>query len=621
MSDLVKPSEEVINNSYIKDYESLYRDALEHPEAFWENIAKELYWYRPWNKVLENKHPYYDWFVGGHTNIVANALDRWQKTEKKHQLALVWEGQDGKVVQLTYQKLHEKVNQAANALKTLGVKKGDRVSIYMPRIPEQTIVMLACAKIGAVHTVVYSGFSVEALKSRIEDAESKIVITADGYHFRDKLVETKKTVDDAIKEIALVEKVVVVKRTGNPIAFTEGKDIWWDDLVPKQDSICSTEMMDANDPLFILYTSGSTGKPKGVIHAHGGYMVGIYATSKMVFNLESADIFWCAADPGWITGHSYIVYAPFINGVTNFIYEGPPDYPDAGKWWSMIEKYRVTKFYTAPTAVRALMKYGDEIPNKYNLSSLKILGSVGEPINPEAWRWYYRVIGKEKCPIMDTWWQTETGMFIISPLPSVALKPGSAFKPFFGIEADVVDEKGIPVAVDTQGYLILKKPWPAMFKDVYKNSQKYKDLYWEKIPGVYFTGDFAKKDADGYFWILGRNDDVLKVSGYRFGSAEIESAFVAHSSVAEAAVIGKPHEIKGEAIKGFIILKVGVEPTDELKNELKQQIRKLIGPIATPDEIEFVPSLPKTRSGKIMRRVLRAKELGQPLGDTSTLEN
>ena len=350
-------------------------------------------------------------------------------------------------------------------------------------------------------------------------------------------------------------------------------------------------------------------------------MVGIYATSKMVFNLESADIFWCAADPGWITGHSYIVYAPFINGVTNFIYEGPPDYPDAGKWWSMIEKYRVTKFYTAPTAVRALMKYGDEIPNKYNLSSLKILGSVGEPINPEAWRWYYRVIGKEKCPIMDTWWHTETGMFIISPLPSVALKPGSAFKPFFGIEADVVDEKGIPVAVDTQGYLILKKPWPAMFKDVYKNSQKYKDLYWEKIPGVYFTGDFAKKDADGYFWILGRNDDVLKVSGYRFGSAEIESAFVAHSSVAEAAVIGKPHEIKGEAIKGFIILKVGVEPTDELKNELKQQIRKLIGPIATPDEIEFVPSLPKTRSGKIMRRVLRAKELGQPLGDTSTLEN
>lgn len=652
MSDLVKPSESIINSSYIKDYESLYRDSLEHPDAFWENIAKELFWYRPWDRVVENKHPYYDWFVGGQTNIVANALDRWQKTplrapfaevatkaeqgsegqaEKKNQLALIWEGQpsgasaeegkDGPVRTFTYQQLHEEVSRAANALKSLGVKKGDRVSIYMPRIPEQTIAMLACAKIGAVHTVVYSGFSVQALKSRIEDAASKIVITADGYHFRDKLVETKKTVDEAVKEIPFIEKVIVVKRTGNPIAFNEEKDIWWEDLVSKQDSICSTEMMDANDPLFILYTSGSTGKPKGVIHAHGGYMVGVYATAKYIFNLQSDDVYWCAADPGWITGHSYIVYAPFINGVTNFIYEGPPDYPDAGKWWSMVEKYKVTKFYTAPTAVRALMKYGDEFPNRYNLSSLKILGSVGEPINPEAWEWYYKMIGKEKCPIMDTWWQTETGMHIISPIPSAPLKPGSAFKPFFGIKADVVNEKGIPVPADTQGFLVLEKPWPAMFKDVYKNPQKYKELYWEKIPGTYFTGDFAKKDSDGYFWILGRNDDVLKVSGYRFGSAELESAFVEHPSVAEAAVIGKPHEVKGESIKGFIILKVGVQPTDELKNELKQLVRKLIGPIATPDEIEFVASLPKTRSGKIMRRVLKAKELGQPLGDTSTLEN
>ncbi|OGK59780.1 acetate--CoA ligase [Candidatus Roizmanbacteria bacterium RIFCSPLOWO2_02_FULL_40_13] len=620
MSDFVNPSEEIKNNAYVKDYEKLYKDSLEHPDAFWENVAKELFWYKPWTKVIESKHPYYDWFVGGQTNIVANALDRWQKTEKKDQLALVWEGQDGKVVRYTYQQLHEQVSRAANALKSLGVKKGDRVSIYMPRIPEQTIVMLASAKIGAIHTVVYSGFSVQALKSRIEDAESKIVITADGYHFRDKLVETKKTVDDAIKDNPAVKKVLVVKRTGNPIAFTEGKDIWWEELVSKQDSICPTEILDANDPLFILYTSGSTGTPKGVIHAHGGYMVGVYITAKYIFNLRSNDVFWCAADPGWITGHSYIVYSPFINGVTNFIYEGPPDYPDAGKWWSMIEKYKITKFYTAPTAIRALMKYGDAIPQKYNLSSLKILGSVGEPINPEAWRWYYRVIGKEKCPIMDTWWQTETGMHIISPLPTSPLKPGSAGKPFFGIKADVVDEKGTPVAVNTQGYLVLKKPWPAMFKDVYKNSKKYTDLYWGKIPGTYFTGDFAKRDSDGYFWILGRNDDVMKVSGYRFGSAELESAFVAHPSVAEAAVIGKPHEIKGESIKAFVILKVGVQPTDELKNELKQQVRKLIGPIATPDEIEFVPALPKTRSGKIMRRVLKAKELGQDLGDTSTLE-
>ncbi len=621
MADLVKPSDEVVNNAYIKDYESLYRDSLEHPDGFWENIAKELFWYKPWDKVLVGKHPYYDWFAGGHTNIVANAIDRWQKTDKKNQLALIWEGQDGKVKQYTYQQLNEEVSRAANALKSLGVKKGDHVSIYMPRIPEQTISMLACAKIGAVHSVVYSGFSVQALKSRIEDAECKIAITADGYHFRDKLVETKKTVDDAVKDLSFVKTVVVVKRTGNPVAFTEGRDIWWEDLVSKQDSICSTEMMDSNDPLFILYTSGSTGKPKGVLHAHGGYMVGTYATSKYVFNLQSDDVYWCAADPGWITGHSYIVYAPFINGVTNLIYEGPPDYPDAGKWWSLIEKYKVSKFYTAPTVVRALMKYGDEIPQKYDLSSLKILGSVGEPINPEAWEWYYKIVGKEKCPIMDTWWQTETGMHIITPIPSLPLKPGSACKPFFGIKADVVDEKGNSVPVNTQGYLVLKKPWPAMLKDVYKDPKKYTDLYWGKIPGTYFTGDFAKKDADGYFWILGRNDDVLKVSGYRFGSAELESAFVEHPSVAEAAVIGKPHEVKGESIKAFVILKVGKQPTDELKTELKQLVRKLIGPIATPDEIEFVTALPKTRSGKIMRRVLKAKELGQPLGDTSTLED
>ena len=616
----VKPSDELVQSSYVRNYEELCKQAEEHPEAFWENIAKELSWFKHWDKVLDWQPPYAHWFKGAQCNIVNNALDRHLKNGNADKLALIWEGQEGTVRNFTYAQLNEQVCRFANGLKSLGVKKGDRVSIYLPRIPEQMISILACAKIGAVHTVVYSGFSVEALKNRVEDAEAKIVVTADGYHFREKLVETKKTVDEAVKNLPNVQKIVVVKRTGNPVDWTE-KHIWWDELLEKQDSICSTEILDAEDPLFILYTSGTTGKPKGIIHAHGGYMVGVYITLKWVFNLHPDDVYWCTADPGWITGHSYIVYSPLINGITSFVYEGPPDFPDPGKWWSLIEKYKVTKFYTTPTAVRALMRHGDAIPNKYDLSHLKILGSVGEPINPEAWMWYYKVIGKEKCPIMDTWWQTETGAYIITPFPSVALKPGSAFKPFPGIHAAVVDEKGNPVGPNQQGYLILKNPWPSMMKDIYKNPEKYKELYWGKFPGVYFTGDTAKVDEDGYFWILGRNDDVLKVSGYRFGSAELESAFVAHPSVAEAAVIGKPHEIKGEAIKAFLILRVGHEPTEELKAELKQHVRRLIGPIATPDEIEFVTSLPKTRSGKIMRRVLKAKELGQALGDTSTLEN
>lgn len=617
---LFYPPREILEQAYIKNYEKLYRESIESPEKFWDKIAQELEWFKPWKKVLEWKYPFAKWFVGGKCNIVANALDRHIKNGQGDKLALIWEGQNGDQRRFTYLELNQEVCRFANVLKKIGVKKEDRVTIYLPRIPEQIISMLACAKIGAIHSVVYSGFSVEALKNRILDAEAKVVITADGYYFREKLVETKKIVDQAIKDIKKIKKVIVVKRAGNQIEIKDKRDVWWHEWREKISDECRTEIMDANDPLYILYTSGTTGKPKGVVHVHGGYMVGIYITLKWIFNIQEDDIWWCTADPGWVTGHSYIAYAPFICGLTQFFYEGPPDYPDPGKWWSLIEKYRITKFYTTPTAIRSLMRFGEEWPKKYNLNSLKILGTVGEPINPEAWLWYYKNIGQEKCPIMDTWWQTETGMQLISPLPALPLKPGAALKPFFGLEAEIMDEKGNVLGPEQNGFLVLKNPWPAMFKTLYKNKKKYEELYWQKIPSVYFTGDAAKKDKDGDFWIIGRTDDVLKVSGYRFGSAELESAFVSHPAVAEAAVIGKPHPIKGESIKAFVILKVGHKPSDELKEELRQQVRKEIGPIATPDEIEFVNSLPKTRSGKIMRRVLKAKELGQPVGDVSTLE-
>jgi acetyl-CoA synthetase len=608
------------NNFYIKNYESLYKKSIRNIGLFWCNIAGELYWFKPWQKVLSWKFPYASWFVGGKTNIVFNALDRHLETSTADKIAFIWEGQDGLVRKYTYRKLNDEVCRLANVLKNFGVKKGDRVAIYLLRLPEQVISMLACAKIGAIHTVIYSGFSTEALKTRILAAKPKVVITTDGYYYREKIIKTKEIVDEAVKNINSVRSVIVVKRIGIKISLRSGRDFWWHKLVSKSSPKCKTLMVSSGHPLFILYTSGTTGKPKGILHAHGGYMVGIYITLKWIFNIEKDDIYWCTADAGWVTGHSYVVYSPLINGVTSFIYEGPPDYPDAGKYWSLIEKYKITKFYTTPTTIRSLMRYGEEIPQKYNLSSLKILGSVGEPLNPEAWRWFHKHIGKGKCPIMDTWWQTETGMHMISPLPSVKLKPGSVFKPFFGVEADIVDEDGHSVKPGKQGFLIIKKPWPAMFKNVYQDSQKYQENYWQKIPNVYFTGDAAKKDKDGYFWIQGRCDDVLKISGYLLGTAELESIFVFHPSVSEAAVIGKPHEIKGNAIKAFVILKKGIKKTDLLKEELKNLVRKMIGPIATPDEIEFVDSLPKTRSGKIMRRLLKARELGLPIGDISTLE-
>ncbi|MEK7633773.1 MAG: acetate--CoA ligase [Patescibacteria group bacterium] len=661
----INPKPEIIESSHVKDYEKLYKESIEHPEAFWENIAKELFWFKPWDKVLEWKWPYARWFVGGQTNIVYNCLDRWQTTDIKDKIALIWISQEQTERCFTYGQLNDEVSKFANGLKSLGVKKGDKITIYLPRIPEQFIAMLACLKIGAVHSVVYSGFSADALKNRIEDAGAKIVICANSYPYGKKIIESKKNVDEAIKDLKIIEKVVVVKRLKDSQINMFKRDIDWDNLIAKQNNVCPTEVMESSDPAFILYTSGTTGKPKGIIHGHGGYMVGIYATLKFVFDIQPSDIFWSTADAGWITGHSYILYSPLINGITTFVYEGTPDFPDIEVWWRLIDRYKITKFYTAPTAVRALMKFGEDHLKKYDFSSLKILGSVGEPINPEAWLWFYKHVGREKLPIMDTWWQTETGMFMIAPVPSVGLKPGSAFKPFFGIDADVVDDKGDKVPVNTQGYLIIKKPWPAMFLDVYNNPTRYKETYFEKIKPtldvrslkfdkedrnlmlenqtsnvqlpnptsnfksptsnfsdfIYFTGDSAKIDEDGYYWIVGRNDDVIKVSGHRLGSAELESAFVSNLKVAEAAVIGKPHEIKGESIKAFVILKVGVTPSDELKKELVLTVRKSIGPIATPDEIEFVDKLPKTRSGKIMRRVLKAQELGLPVGDTSTLES
>jgi len=667
---MILPQKELTQKTHIKNYETLYQQSIEHPEAFWENIARQLLWFKPWNKILEWHYPYARWFLGGQTNLVYNALDRWQKTEIAEKTALIWVGQPKKqtsenfpVRTFTYKQLNEEVCRLANGLKSLGVKKGDRVVIYLPRIPEQFISMLACVKIGALHSVVYSGFSTEALKSRIADAQAKVVITTDFYPYKEKILKPIENVTGAIKGIESVKYVIVVKRKKSEEQSTKSetnsntvsnfefrmsdlniKFLSYHDLLSKQDSLCSTEIMEATDPSFILYTSGSTGTPKGVLHSHAGYMVGVYATMKYVFDIHGDEIFWSTADAGWITGHSYILYGPLLHGITTFIYEGTPDYPNIEVWWKLIEKFKITHFYTAPTAIRALMRFGEAPIKKYDLSSLRLLGSVGEPINPEAWEWFYKNIGREKLPIMDTWWQTETGMHILTPLPCVPLKPGSCFKPFFGVVADVVDEKGKSLPKNTQGYLVIKTPWPSMLLDLWGNPQKYKETYFEKIKSeaqrtksktdsnivsnfefrisdfCYFTGDSAKIDEDGYFWITGRNDDVIKVSGHRLGSAEIEHSIVEHPAVAEAAVIGKPHEVKGESIKAFVILKIGQTPSDQLKKEINDLVRKQIGPIASIDEIEFVDKLPKTRSGKIMRRVLKAKELDLPVGDLSTLE-
>ena len=608
----------------VPDWEAVAGPAAADPQAFWEKEARELEWFEPWEKVLDDSNaPFFKWFTGAKTNIVHNALDRWIDGPRRNKLALIWRSENNKETRtLSYYSLNREVNKMANIIRSMGVRKGDRVTIYLPRIPEIFYAMLACAKLGAVHSVVFAGFSADALRDRIDDSESKLVITADGSWINGKIFKLKDIVDDAVRHAPTVENVIVVRRTGHEVQMDPLRDHWLHDLetLPIANGRCETVAVDAEDPLYILYTSGSTGRPKAILHTHGGYMVGTYSTFKYVFDIREEDRYWCTADPGWVTGHSYLVYGPLLNGATVFMFEGGASYPYPNRWWQLIEHYGINIFYTAPTAIRSLMRFGDAWPNRHDLSSLRILGSVGEPINPEAWRWFHHVIGKDRCPIMDTWWQTETGMFMITPTPSVPLKPGSGTRPFFGQEAEILDDAGNPVADGEEGYLVLKNPWPSMLRTLYKDDQRYVDTYWSKYPGRYLAGDSARRDKDGYIWVIGRTDDVIKVSGHRLGTAEVESAFVSHPAVAEAAVIGLPHEIKGNAIHAFAVLRMGYEPTDALKDELRQHISEHLSPIAKPDGIEFVESLPKTRSGKIMRRVLRARAQGLPEGDLSTLD-
>ena len=622
--EIYNPPSHVTAQAHVKEYETLYQRSLDDPSGFWAERAEELEWFEPWTKVIDDtQKPFFKWFVGGKTNIVHNALDRHLNTYRKNKVALIWEGEAGDTRMYSYFSLNREVCKFANVLKSLGVKKGDIVTIYLPRIPEQVITMLACAKIGAAHSVVYGGFSVEALAERIEDAQSRVLITADGGWLRGNIVKLKDIADEAVGRQPTIETCLVVRRTGQEINMESGRDYWYHELMnlPIAGPSCPTEPMDAEDLLFILYTSGTTGRPKGIVHTHGGYMVFTHTTLKYVFDIKDEDRWWCAADPGWITGHSYIVYAPLLNGATSFMYEGALNYPYPNRWWQMVEKYGITILYTAPTAIRGLMRFGDAWPNRHDLSSLRLLGSVGEPINPEAWKWYHSVIGKGNCPIMDTWWQTETGGFMITPLPITPLKPGSATNPFFGVEIDVVDGEGKPVSAGEEGFLVIKRPWPGMLRTLYKDPDRYKEQYWAKFKDMYQTGDSARRDSDGYVWVIGRIDDVLKVSGYRLGSAEVESALVSHPDVTEAAAIGLPHELKGNAIHTYVILREGVEGNDKLVETLKKHVGHELGPIAKPESITFVPSLPKTRSGKIMRRLLRARALGQPEGDVSTLED
>ena len=613
------PPDTFTAHAHVRDI-TPYERARRDPEGYWADWAKQLEWSRPWDRVLEWKPPHAKWFLGGTLNASVNCLDRHVRAGKSGRVALIWEGEPpGEVRRITYGELHADVNRFGNVLKGLGVKRGDRVAIYLPMVPEVAVAMLACARIGAVHTVVFGGFSAESLQDRINDAGAKVLITADGGYRRGAIVPLKQNADDALAATPTIEHVVVLRRTGQTVSFKTGRDLWWTELMARAPQECAPEAMDAEDPLFILYTSGTTGKPKGILHTTGGYLTQAYATTKWVFDLTESDVFWCTADVGWVTGHSYVVYGPLALGVTEVMYEGAPDHPAKDRFWSICEQHGVTVFYTAPTAIRAFMKWGTELPARHDLSKLRLLGSVGEPINPEAWMWYQQHIGGGRCPIVDTWWQTETGGIMITPLPGVtATKPGSATVPFPGIEAVLLDGEGTEVKVGG-GYLAIPKPWPGMLRTIWGDDERYRETYWSKWKNTYFAGDGAKRDEDGYFWILGRIDDVLNVAGHRIGTMEVESALVDHSAVAEAAVVGRAHELKGQALAAFVTLKEGRQGTDALREELKQHVSKKIGALAKPDDILFSADLPKTRSGKIMRRLLKDIAEGRALGDTTTL--
>jgi acetyl-CoA synthetase len=608
-------------------YQALYRESIQEPEKFWGKVAGELHWFKPWTRVRNwDNPPFAKWFEGGKTNLAYNCLDRHLTTARKNKVAILWEGEPvGDRKALTYLELHRQVCKFANVLKSRGVGPGDTVALYMPMIPELAIAMLACARIGAVHSIIFGGFSAPALVDRINDAGCKAVITADGGHRRGSVLRLKDTVDEALKGCPTVKTSIVVRRAGTDVDMVEGRDYWWNDLMHHASADCPAEELDSEHPLYILYTSGSTGKPKGILHTTGGYMVGTYLTTKHIFDLREEDTYWCTADIGWVTGHSYVIYGPLANGATTLMYEGAPNFPENDRFWRIIERYKVNIFYTAPTAIRSFMKWGDEHPGKYDLSSLRLLGSVGEPINPEAWMWYHDVIGGKRCPIVDTWWQTETGAIMISPLPGVTpTKPGSATFPFFGVEPAIVNDKGEELGKGQGGFLVMKQPWPSMLRTLYKAEDRFQEVYWSRFrsQGWYLAGDGAVRDADGYIWILGRIDDVLNVSGHRLSTMEVESALVAHETVVEAAVVGFKHEVKGEGVAAFVILAKGAEKGDKTAKALQTHVRTMIGALAVPDQIHFTEALPKTRSGKIMRRLLRDVANGvESKGDMSTLDD
>ena len=607
----------------LAEYEELYARSIADPEEFWENAARELHWFSLWTKVLDWDLPWAKWFVDGKINISYNCLDRHVHNGKRDQTAILWEGEPGEVRKLSYGELLAEVQKFANALKSLGIRKGDRVAVYMGMTPELAVAILACARIGAIHSVIFGGFAATAIVDRVNDAQCVAILTQDTSYRRGGEVKLKATVDEAVIKCPSVKNVVIYKRSGSAVNMVAGRDHWWHDLVAAADADCPAEELDSEDPLYILYTSGTTGKPKGLVHTTGGYSVQTYLTSKLVFDLKDDDVYWCSADIGWVTGHSYVIYGILQNGVTTLMYEGAPNFPELDRFWKIIDDHKVTIFYTAPTAIRAFIKWGNHYPEKHSLASLRLLGTVGEPINPEAWMWYRDVIGKGRCPIVDTWWQTETGSIMLTPLPgAIPTKPGSATRPFPGIVPEVVTKFGEPVEAGQGGLLIIRKPWPSMARTIYNDPERYVKQYWSEIPGSYFTGDGARRDQDGYYWLMGRVDDVINVSGHRLGTMEVESALVAHPKVAEAAVVGRPHEMKGQAIAAFVTLESGHEASQELKDELRAWVAKEIGALARPDDLRFTDQLPKTRSGKIMRRLLRELATsGEIKGDTTTLED